>query len=63
MIAHTKKSHPVSATPPPTSGSGVAKPTNQAMMMAIPMIDSTPVTSSPLYSARMMPLSGPRRTK
>ena len=36
---------------------------NQAMMMAMPTTDSAPVTNSPLYSAFMMPLSGPSLTK
>ena len=49
--------------PPPVIASGVAKPMNQRMMIATPTTDNPPVTSSPLYSAFMMPLSGPSLTK
>ena len=49
--------------PPLVNGSGVLKPMNQAMMMATPTTDSAPVTIRPLYSAFMMPLSGPSLTK
>ncbi len=62
-ISAQMKSCQPATEPPPVSASGVPKPMNQAMMMATPTIDSAPVTNSPLYSAFMMPLSGPSLTK
>ena len=56
-------SAPPVVVPPLVNGSGVLKPMNHAMMMATPITDSPPVTSSPLYSAYMIPLSGPSLTK
>ncbi len=62
ISAQTNRSQP-STVLPPVMGSGVRKPTNQAMTMATPITDSPPVTSSPRYSAFMMPLSAPSLTK
>ena len=47
IMEQMNKSNPV-RMPPPTNGSGEEKPTNHAVMSAMPTTDSTPVTTSPL---------------
>jgi hypothetical protein len=61
-IAHSHKPRPVTAVPV-VIGTGAENPNRKWISTAIATTDKIPVAASPLYSARMIPLSAPSRTK